>query len=256
MKQRVSGAIWGIVLILAGVGFAGGAFDLWDFNLFFDGWWTFFIIVPCFASLCTGGLRTVPLIGVGVGVILLLSAQDLLPSHIVGKLLVPFILVALGVNLLISRFWRDSPQESGQSEQGAQNTQNTQSGQSGQTSWQWSGSSGATYNASGHCDYTAIFAGREERITGLFEGADATGIFGSVELDLRDAVIDHDVTINATAIFGGVELKLPRNVRVKVSSTPIMGGISNKTGEQSPAMTLPTVFVNALCVCGGVDIKD
>ena len=45
MQNKQSNTL-GIVLILLGVFLAGKIFLDWDFSIFFDGWWTLFIIVP------------------------------------------------------------------------------------------------------------------------------------------------------------------------------------------------------------------
>ena len=58
-------------------------------------------------------------------------------------------------------------------------------------------------------------------------GATATAIFGGVDLDLRNAIIDEDIVITSTAIFGGIDIFLPSNVNVKVSSLPIFGGVDD-----------------------------
>lgn len=45
--KKLSSILWGIVLIAAGVIFGLNALEIVDVNIFFDGWWTLFIIVPC-----------------------------------------------------------------------------------------------------------------------------------------------------------------------------------------------------------------
>ena len=50
MKQAKP-IIWGIAIIALGVIFGGNAIGLFNFNVFFDGWWTLFIIVPSVISL-------------------------------------------------------------------------------------------------------------------------------------------------------------------------------------------------------------
>ena len=45
---KLSKILWGVVLILVGGIFALNAFGVTDVEVFFDGWWTLFIIVPCF----------------------------------------------------------------------------------------------------------------------------------------------------------------------------------------------------------------
>ena len=45
MKKTTS-IIWGIALVAIGVVLGLNAFGVTDIELFFDGWWTLFIIVP------------------------------------------------------------------------------------------------------------------------------------------------------------------------------------------------------------------
>ena len=73
-------------------------------------------------------------------------------------------------------------------------------------------------------------------------------------MDLRMARIERDVRIDATAIFGGIEIYVPANVVVKVMSTPVLGGVSNKAMAPTE-VPCHTLYINATCVFGGVDIK-
>ena len=42
-----------------------------------------------------------------------------------------------------------------------------------------------------------------------FTGANLTAVFGEVKYDLRNAIIDSDVVINASSTFGGIEIYVP-----------------------------------------------
>ena len=75
MKQ-VRPIIWGIAIIALGVIFGGNALGWFDINIFFDGWWTLFIIVPSVISLITDKERWSSLGFLVAGVILLLAAQN------------------------------------------------------------------------------------------------------------------------------------------------------------------------------------
>ena len=44
--KKLNGIVWGIVLVAAGVLLGLNAFGITDIDIFFDGWWTLFIIVP------------------------------------------------------------------------------------------------------------------------------------------------------------------------------------------------------------------
>ena len=71
MKNNKS-IIWGIILVMVGVIYGLNSLNIVDINLFFPGWWTLFIIVPCVIGLVTDGDKTGSIIGVIIGVLLLI----------------------------------------------------------------------------------------------------------------------------------------------------------------------------------------
>ena len=38
--KRISDIMWGLIFIIIGVILGGNALDIFNINLFFDGWWT------------------------------------------------------------------------------------------------------------------------------------------------------------------------------------------------------------------------
>ena len=105
---------------------------------------------------------------------------------------------------------------------------------------------------------TAIFGG-PDLVCGAqrFRGAFLTAVFGGIKLDLRNArPAPEGATISATAAFGGIELLVPRGWRVSVRSTPIFGGLDDKTDHSQPVVDdAPALHVDAVAVFGGVEIK-
>lgn len=221
--KRISRVIWGIMLIAAGVLFALNALEITKIDVFFDGWWTLFILVPCTIGLFTEREKTGNLIGIVIGVFLLLCCQDILDFSLVWKLLVPVIIVIIGLKMLIGSFHKPKDLV-------------------------------VKTNAS-NCKckrVCAVFSGSDLNYDGaMFEGAALTAVFGGVECDLRNAIIEKDCTIQACAIFGGIDLFVPSNVNVKVNSTSIFGGTSNKTAVHDNA---PTIYINGTCMFGGIEI--
>ena len=61
--KKAGSVLWGIVLIAAGVIWALNEFNVTNINVFFDGWWTLFIIVPCAIGLFTEREKTGNIIG-------------------------------------------------------------------------------------------------------------------------------------------------------------------------------------------------
>ena len=105
---------------------------------------------------------------------------------------------------------------------------------------------------------TAVFGGPKLASTAQrFEGAWLTAIFGGITLDLRDARPAPDgASINATVAFGGIDILVPKGWRISVRSTPIFGGLDDKTDRsQAPSADAPTLHVDAVSIFGGVSIK-
>ena len=74
--RRANNMIWGVILIIASIVLLLNSLGLTDISIFFSGWWTLFIIIPCFVGLLTGNDKTSNLIGLGIGVVLFLACRD------------------------------------------------------------------------------------------------------------------------------------------------------------------------------------
>ena len=122
----------------------------------------------------------------------------------------------------------------------------------------------SSYNSSdrgdGYTAYTAVLSGRDINFNNeVFHGVMLSAVLGGIDLDLRHAIFTKNVTIDVKAILGGVDIIVPRNVKVVVNCTPILGSMEDKTISPNPnssgTVNCPTIYVNATCVLGGVEIK-
>lgn len=224
--KKLSNVLWGILLVAAGVILALNVFDITDINIFFDGWWTLFIIIPCTVGLFTEREKTGNIIGIFIGVFLLLCCQDILSFSIFWKLLFPAAVVVIGLKMVFSGLFGNKANEI-------------------MKNMRLEGKEPKV-----GC---AVFSGCDMNYDcEAFEGAELTAVFGGVECDLRNAIIDKDCAIRVSAIFGGIDILVPDNVNVKVSSNSIFGGVSNKTAVRQNA---PTIYISGTCMFGGVEIK-
>ena len=234
MRNKLSNVLWGLFFILIGVGIAGNVMNIWDFELFFDGWWTLLIIIPCFISMIQTGFSTGSTIGFIIGVLLLMNYQVNLHFNI-WQLIIPIILVFIGIRIMFQGAFRRK----------INYDQN----------YNYSGNTnGTNYTNANKSEYTAVFSSNRVHITEQFLGTSLSAAFGAIVLDLRDAQITGDVVINASAIFGGIDMYLPNTVKVKINNVPVFGGVSNKH-MQSTDPAAPTVFIDSTCMFGGIDIK-
>ena len=99
MKLSRIDIFWGCLLIVVGIGFFGDSLQLWNFEFFFRGWWTLFIIVPSLCSMVEDGVKRSNLIGFSIGGLLLLSSWNILSAELV----VPILLMIMGVVLIVVR---------------------------------------------------------------------------------------------------------------------------------------------------------
>ncbi len=109
--KKASSILWGIVLIAAGALFALNALNITNIDIFFEGWWTLFIIVPCAVGLFTEREKTGNSIGIAVGVFLLLCCQDILSFSIFWKLIVPAIIVIVGLKMVFNGLFANKANE-------------------------------------------------------------------------------------------------------------------------------------------------
>lgn len=224
--KNIRRIIWGIVLILVAVVIALNALEIIDFNVFFSGWWTLFIIVPSAVDLITKKEKLGSAFFLAVGVVLLLCCQDVIGFDMLWKLLLPVIIAIIGIKLIVSSFKKD------RSERIVNETQ----------------SRGGTIDSK-----TAVFNGEKANYNGrAFDGTVLTACFGGVECDLRGAVIDHDCVIKASAIFGGVDIFVPDNVRVISNAVGIFGGVDVEKSDPNGAYT---IYIDGVALFGGIDIE-
>lgn len=226
--KKFGNALWGIVLIVIGLIIGGNSLGITNINIFFDGWWTLFIIVPCFIGIIKEEDKTGDLIGLLIGVALLLCCLDILSFDLIWRLAFPTILIIIGLSII----FKDALGGKVKDEIKKLNEKR-----------------------SGENSYCATFSEQDVNFKGeKFTGADLTAVFGEVKCNLRDAVINSDVVINASSIFGSVKIYVPANVKVKTKSTSIFGGVENKAITKEDAKS-HTVYINGTALFGGVEVK-
>ncbi|MBE6775929.1 MAG: hypothetical protein E7543_07045 [Ruminococcaceae bacterium] len=226
--KRFNNVMWGAVLVVAGVLFALNALEITNIDIFFEGWWTLLIIVPSFIGLLTTKEKTANAIGLSVGVMLLLGVRDIISFDMLWKLILPVIIILIGIKLIYAGIVGN---------RGTEILRRIKE------------NGGRVKNVA------AVFSGavvnfEEEEFT----GAELNAVFGSVKCDLRNAVINQDCVINGSAIFGGIDVLVPQDINVKIYSNSVFGGVEDKRTYRMKGDG-PTLYINATCMFGGVDIK-
>lgn len=218
MREKLADVLWGLVWIVIGVFVFGKVMGFWEIPVLFPGWWTLLIIVPSFISMIKKGIRPMNSVLMLCGVLLLLERNHVIERGTLGEILMPAIFIIIGLCILLRSLF-----------------------------------GGTRRHYEGNQGYSSTFAGNVVTVTeSPFTGCEADAVFGGLDLDLRDVEIEDGAVIEASAIFGGIDIKVPEGVNVQLKRTELFGGAKSRVSNRSDG---PVLYVNALCMFGGVDIK-
>lgn len=204
--KKIENTVIGLILIIIGVIIGLNAFHITNIDLFFDGWWTLFIIVPCFFGLFKDQDKTGNIIGLIVGIYLLLYCQGLINFQFAWKLVVPVIFVLIGLKMIFKdTFNKKKPR---------QNIYDNQ--------LHTGGNYDVTFNGL-ILDLSKAYLNEKTNITisTLFGGVDlylpddvniqiqSSNFLGGVDLHKRENKIENTkvIYLNARCIFGGINIK-------------------------------------------------
>lgn len=88
-----------------------------------------------------------------------------------------------------------------------------------------------------------------------FEGGKIGAVFGGSEIDLGDATLAPDASLDVFAAFGGVEIRVPRGWRVDINGFPLFGGFENATSKEGLDSDAPHLVIDATVLFGGLEVK-
>ena len=213
--------LWiGLVLVTLGVFGILDATGTLDSSETIDRWWPVAIIgLGLIGMLVERRVALGPAIIVGIGFLLLADQQEWTDEDLFG----PVLLIMIGL-VVLSGLWQHRVTGRG-----------------------------------GHRENTVVMLGgtRIKDRSEHFAHADVSAIFGGATLDLREAHIDQEASVDALALFGGVDVLVPKGWRVALGGTPILGGCEDKTeGDGELPADAPLLKVNATAILGGVDVKN
>jgi hypothetical protein len=102
-----------------------------------------------------------------------------------------------------------------------------------------------------------ILAGTDRRINSQeFKGGDVANILGGTKIDLLEAKLaPGDWLLTVSTVLGGVELLVPRDWRIEIHPTSMLGGVDDHT-RQNPQSGGSKLIIKASALLGGIEIKN
>ena len=231
MKQTPK-LIFGLALIAAGVLWILNIVGVLSFEFSTKGWWALFVIVPCvFGLFGDNNDKVGPCIGIGIGVLLLLAARDVITWNMMWQIALALMIIGFGLQILLfkSCVCKKEVCDLKTISRDGKDIRKVETSFGKQS---------------------LSFAGEK------FEGADVTTSFGALVLDLNGADIVGDAFINLNVGFSGVTIIVPEGLTVKIAVTSGFGGVSDNRRTKVDTGTSPTLFITGKVGFGGVEIKN
>jgi predicted membrane protein len=125
--------------------------------------------------------------------------------------------------------------------------------------WQTLRAKGSGFDLSaGTLHPQSVFSSVEKTVTDQdFKQANASAVFGSVELDFIQANMASDsAVLEASAVFGSIEVRVPITWNVVIEAGAIFGACENRTRAPLPGPNQKTLFIKGGVVFGSIEVKN
>ena len=107
-------------------------------------------------------------------------------------------------------------------------------------------------------DEFAVLGSIENRNESVrFEGGRITALLASVEIDLTRAKLAAEgARLEASAVLGSITLRVPQTWNVAVTGTPLLGSVENKARRDPQAANGPALQIQVTATLGSVEVRD
>lgn len=219
MNKQITRTIAGVGIIIVGVLALLDTLNVTTVSDIFRTWWPTAIAFAGILMFINQPRQFVwPLIVVGAGTLLQLRELDIITFN-VWQLFWPVVIIAVGLSVLVNRSHTHKD-----------------------------------VNKKDLDDLTVLLAGSVTKNESKnYKGGKVSAIMGGADIDLRDAAIKDEATLDVFAFWGGVTLKVPEGWVVKSKITPVAGGVDIKT--KPAGKNAPVLYLVGDVVMGGVEVK-
>jgi len=182
--KKISIIITIIGILILGLLIYLNSINIINLNMFFNGWWTLFIIIPSLSFLLASKDKTLSIIFLICGIFTFLTCNDLLDYKLIITFLLPVILIITLIVFIYNEFNKRKS------------------------------------NLPIEC---SVFGREYMKVNKKFNGAYLSSVFALFTYDLNESKISRDIVLDSTNLFGTTVILVPDNVNVIVKSINIFG---------------------------------
>lgn len=219
--KSLTRSITGLLIVAVGLSFLLTNLNVLPFSVAIGDWWPMFVIVGGILILLNDRKNYLwALLVIALGVVFQLNQLNIIDVN-PWQLFWPAVIIIVGVSIMTSH---KVPRKN--------------------------------IAASEREDVTAVLSGSETKVQSKdFKASRVKAVCGGVTLDLREATIKKEATIDLFSLWGGIEIYVPKNVIVKNNTSVILGGVENNTAADTDR-DAPVLHVVGDVVMAGVEIKN
>lgn len=103
IKYKGKRILTGLLFLCIGIGYLGRALNVWEFTIFFPGWWSLFLILPAMYHAFEYGIHLSSLFLGCIGVYFLLQANDIITIHLTFPFLIAVCCIWIGLKVIFVR---------------------------------------------------------------------------------------------------------------------------------------------------------
>ncbi|MCR5154953.1 MAG: cell wall-active antibiotics response protein [Lachnospiraceae bacterium] len=220
-KRKMRDIVWGVILIIVGLLIIGQLAGYLSIGGILHNWWPLILIIPSFIGIFTKGPNWWDVLCAALGIICLAGIRGAISWDTVVKLVTPVIFISIGLSLILQNIIKV-------------------------------GGKRHVVDNFDKMHEDVAFSGKKLVVDTEFHGLDGSASFGGLEVDLRNAGIEEDVSMELLTSFGGIKVYVPQGVNVKLIGNGIFGGCSAR--QRTNDENAKTIYVNAVALFGGIEV--
>lgn len=189
----------GLFLIVIGIGYFGDQMYLWEFTIFFDGWWAVLITIGSLCSMMEDGVNVWNVFLAITGIYFFMDCNNLISFDITFMMVLSIAIIILGVKLLLFKekpIFVENVKESVENE----------------------------HDEPKKIYINSAFSTRHVIEKGIINRFRIENFFGNVVVDLTDADLRTLDALSIDSIFGNVEIIVGQDVNLKLFKNRMFSG--------------------------------